>query len=163
MKKTALSMLDLVSLREGGTVAQALATSLRTVQHAEALGFTRYWLAEHHNMASIASSATAVLVGYIAGATQRRRAPLRSGILTHGVGEKQLFRPADTRGAPAGVADASPACPRRAAAGVATWLSPQSNHTWIATVFPPDTIGRTVRTVRDGFCFRQSQKARFRK
>jgi len=73
MKKPALSMLDLVSLREGGTVAQALATSLRTAQHAEALGFTRYWLAEHHNMASIASSATAVLVGYIAGATQRIR------------------------------------------------------------------------------------------
>ena len=73
MKKTALSMLDLVSLREGGTVAQALATSLRTAQHAEALGFTRYWLAEHHNMASIASSATAVLVGYIAGGTQRIR------------------------------------------------------------------------------------------
>jgi len=73
MKKTALSMLDLVSLREGGTVAQALATALRTAQHAEALGFTRYWLAEHHNMASIASSATAVLVGYIAGGTQRIR------------------------------------------------------------------------------------------
>ena len=73
MKKTALSMLDLVSLREGGTVAQALATALRTAQHAEALGFTRYWVAEHHNMASIASSATAVLVGYLAGGTQRIR------------------------------------------------------------------------------------------
>ncbi|MDI1244305.1 MAG: LLM class flavin-dependent oxidoreductase [Rhodoferax sp.] len=73
LKKTALSMLDLVSLREGGTVAQALATALRTAQHAEALGFTRYWVAEHHNMASIASSATAVLVGYIAGGTQRIR------------------------------------------------------------------------------------------
>jgi luciferase family oxidoreductase group 1 len=73
MKKPALSMLDLVSLREGGTVAQALATALRTAQHAEALGFTRYWVAEHHNMASIASSATAVLVGYIAGGTQHIR------------------------------------------------------------------------------------------
>jgi luciferase family oxidoreductase group 1 len=73
MKKTALSMLDLVSLREGSTVAHALATALRTAQHAEALGFTRYWVAEHHNMASIASSATAVLVGYLAGGTQRIR------------------------------------------------------------------------------------------
>jgi luciferase family oxidoreductase group 1 len=73
MKKIALSMLDLVSLREGGTVAQALATALRTAQHAEALGFTRYWVAEHHNMASIASSATAVLVGYLAGGTQHIR------------------------------------------------------------------------------------------
>jgi luciferase family oxidoreductase group 1 len=64
-----LSMLDLVSVREGGTVAEALALALRTAQHAERLGFARYWLAEHHNMLSIASSATAVLVGYIAAGT----------------------------------------------------------------------------------------------
>ena len=69
----ALSMLDLVAVREGGTVAEALAIALRTAQHAEALGFKRYWLAEHHNMAGIASSATAVLVGHIAGGTQRIR------------------------------------------------------------------------------------------
>lgn len=62
-------MLDLVSVREGGTVAEALALALRTAQHAERLGFARYWLAEHHNMLSIASSATAVLVGYIAAGT----------------------------------------------------------------------------------------------
>ncbi len=62
-------MLDLVAVREGGTVAQALAIALRTAQHAESLGFKRYWLAEHHNMQGIASSATAVLVGYIAGGT----------------------------------------------------------------------------------------------
>ncbi|MCU0926840.1 MAG: LLM class flavin-dependent oxidoreductase [Hydrogenophaga sp.] len=68
-----LSMLDLVAVREGGTVADALAIARRTAQHAEALGFTRYWLAEHHNMSGIASSATAVLVGHIAGATQRIR------------------------------------------------------------------------------------------
>lgn len=68
-----LSLLDLVAVREGGTVADALAIALRTAQHAEALGFTRYWLAEHHNMSGIASSATAVLVGHIAGATQRMR------------------------------------------------------------------------------------------
>jgi luciferase family oxidoreductase group 1 len=72
-KSTALSMLDLVSVREGGTVAQALETSLRTAQHVELLGFKRYWLAEHHNMAGIASSATAVLVGYIAGGTNTIR------------------------------------------------------------------------------------------
>jgi len=68
-----LSMLDLVTVREGGTVAEALAIALRTAQHAELLGFTRYWLAEHHNMQGIASSSTAVLVGYIAGGTQRMR------------------------------------------------------------------------------------------
>jgi luciferase family oxidoreductase group 1 len=68
-----LSMLDLVAIREGGTVADALAISLRTARHVEALGYTRYWLAEHHNMPGIASSATAVLVGHIAGNTQRIR------------------------------------------------------------------------------------------
>ena len=61
------SMLDLVAVREGGTVADALAIAVRTAQHAESLGFCRYWLAEHHNMPGIASSATAVLVGHIAG------------------------------------------------------------------------------------------------
>ena len=73
LRDTCLSMLDLVAVREGGTVAEALAIALRTAQHAEALGFTRYWLAEHHNMPGIASSATAVLVGYIAGGTGRIR------------------------------------------------------------------------------------------
>jgi luciferase family oxidoreductase group 1 len=69
----ALSMLDLVAVREGGTVRQALDIAVRTAQHAEHLGFTRYWLAEHHNMVGIASSATAVLVGHVAGATTRMR------------------------------------------------------------------------------------------
>lgn len=73
LRDTRLSMLDLVAVREGGTVADALAISLRTARHAESLGFTRYWLAEHHNMQGIASSATAVLVGYIAGGTNRIR------------------------------------------------------------------------------------------
>ena len=65
----ALSMLDLVAVREGGTVGDALKIALHTAQHAESLGFKRYWVAEHHNMAGIASSATAVLVGHLAGGT----------------------------------------------------------------------------------------------
>ncbi|MFV0681285.1 LLM class flavin-dependent oxidoreductase [Ottowia sp.] len=73
LKDIAFSMLDLVPVREGGTVAEALSTSLTTARHVEQLGFTRYWLAEHHNMSGIASSATAVLVGHIAGGTQRMR------------------------------------------------------------------------------------------
>lgn len=73
LAKLKLSMLDLVAIREGGTVADALAISLRTARHVEGLGYTRYWLAEHHNMPGIASSATAVLVGHIAGNTQRIR------------------------------------------------------------------------------------------
>lgn len=68
-----LSMLDLVTVREGSSVADALAIALRTARHAESLGFRRYWLAEHHNLQGIASSATAVLVGYIAGGTKRIR------------------------------------------------------------------------------------------
>ncbi len=68
-----LSMLDLVAIREGRSVADALSVTLSTARHAETLGFTRYWVAEHHNMPGIASSATAVLVGHIAGGTQRIR------------------------------------------------------------------------------------------
>lgn len=68
-----LSMLDLVAVREDASVADALALAVRTARHVEALGFTRYWVAEHHNMPGIASSATAVLVGHIAGATQTIR------------------------------------------------------------------------------------------
>lgn len=67
------SMLDLVPVRAGHTVADALAVALQTARHAEQLGFARYWLAEHHNLIGIASSATAVLVGYIAGGTRRIR------------------------------------------------------------------------------------------
>ena len=66
-------MLDLVAVREGGTPAEAIATAVRTARKAEELGFARYWLAEHHNMPGIASSATAVLVGHVAGATSRIR------------------------------------------------------------------------------------------
>ncbi|HRO54955.1 MAG TPA: LLM class flavin-dependent oxidoreductase, partial [Alicycliphilus sp.] len=68
-----LSMLDLVAVREGGSVGDALAIAVRTAQHVESLGFKRYWLAEHHNMPGIASSATAVLVGHIAGSTSHIR------------------------------------------------------------------------------------------
>lgn len=69
----AYSLLDLVAVRDGGTVRQALDLAVRTAQHVESLGFTRYWLAEHHNMPGIASSATAVLIGHVAGATRRIR------------------------------------------------------------------------------------------
>lgn len=68
-----LSMLDLVPIREGYSVRDALQLSLHTARHVESLGFERYWLAEHHNMPGIASSATAVLVGHVAAGTQRIR------------------------------------------------------------------------------------------
>ena len=73
LQNVKLSMLDLVAVREGGTVGDALQIALRTAQHAESLGFSRYWVAEHHNMPGIASSATAVIVGHIASGTRNIR------------------------------------------------------------------------------------------
>ncbi|WP_051146623.1 LLM class flavin-dependent oxidoreductase [Marinobacter daepoensis] len=67
------SLLELASVREGDSVATTLANSVRYAQHAETLDFRRFWLAEHHNMEGISSSATSVLVGHIAGKTQRLR------------------------------------------------------------------------------------------
>jgi len=68
-----LSVLDLSPIVEGGTAAQALRNSLDLAQRAEAWGYRRYWVAEHHNMDGVASSATAVLVGQIAAVTSTMR------------------------------------------------------------------------------------------
>jgi luciferase family oxidoreductase group 1 len=68
-----LSMLDLVPVRDTGSVAEALKESVLLARHVEQLGFRRYWLAEHHNMDGIASAATAVLIGHVAGQTSRIR------------------------------------------------------------------------------------------
>jgi luciferase family oxidoreductase group 1 len=67
------SVLDLSPIAQGATVADALHRSLDLAQHAERWGYTRYWLAEHHNMAGIASAATSVVIGYIAGGTKTIR------------------------------------------------------------------------------------------
>ena len=67
------SLLELASVREGNSIHKTLQNSLTYAQTAEQLGFKRFWLAEHHNMEGIASSATAVLIGYIAGGTQTLR------------------------------------------------------------------------------------------
>ena len=67
------SLLDLAPVTEGSTPAQAFANSLDLARHAEALGYRRFWLAEHHNMPGIASAATAVLIGHIAGGTSTIR------------------------------------------------------------------------------------------
>jgi luciferase family oxidoreductase group 1 len=68
-----LSVLDLAPIVEGGTAADAFRASLDLARHAEALGYTRYWLAEHHNMPGIASAATAVAIGHVAAGTARIR------------------------------------------------------------------------------------------
>lgn len=68
-----LSILDLAPVCEGSDTTAAFANMLELAQHADALGYRRYWLAEHHNMPGIASAATAVLIGHVAGGTQRIR------------------------------------------------------------------------------------------
>jgi luciferase family oxidoreductase group 1 len=68
-----LSILDLCPIVEGGDAGQAFANTLELAAHAEAWGYRRYWLAEHHNMRGIASSATAVLIGRVAAATSTIR------------------------------------------------------------------------------------------
>ena len=67
------SLLDLAPVCEGSTPSQAFANALDLARHAEALGYKRYWLAEHHNMPGIASAATSILIGHIAGGTSRIR------------------------------------------------------------------------------------------
>ena len=68
-----LSVLDLAPLVEGSTAAEALRHTLDLARHAEAWGYRRYWLAEHHNMDGVACSATAVLIGHVAGGTRTIR------------------------------------------------------------------------------------------
>ena len=70
---TKFSILELAPIREDQTVEFSLKHALELAQHAEKLGFERLWLAEHHNMDGIASSATAVLLGYILANTQKLR------------------------------------------------------------------------------------------
>ena len=70
---TSFSVLDLAPVRAGGTIAESFRNTLDLARHAEAWGYRRYWLAEHHNMTGIASAATAVLIGYVAGGTETIR------------------------------------------------------------------------------------------
>ena len=71
--RTPLSILDLAPIVEGGDAADALRRSLDLARHAERWGYTRYWVAEHHNMKGIASAATSVVIGHLAGGTSKIR------------------------------------------------------------------------------------------
>ena len=68
-----ISLLDVAPVPEGATPAVALRHTLDLAQHAEAWGYRRFWLAEHHNMTGIASAATAVVIGHVAGGTRTIR------------------------------------------------------------------------------------------
>ena len=70
---TPFSFLDLCPITEGGSAAASFAHTVDIAQHAERWGFKRFWMAEHHGMPGIASAATAVLIGHVAGATSRIR------------------------------------------------------------------------------------------
>jgi luciferase family oxidoreductase group 1 len=67
------SVLDLAHVPEGSTPSDALRNTLDLAQHAERWGYNRYWLAEHHNMVGIASAATSVVIGHVAGGTKTMR------------------------------------------------------------------------------------------
>ncbi|WP_420148411.1 LLM class flavin-dependent oxidoreductase [Spirosoma sp.] len=67
------SILDLSPIVAGNTATQALRNTLNLAQHAEKLNYNRYWLAEHHNMPGVASAATSVVIGYVAGGTKTIR------------------------------------------------------------------------------------------
>ena len=68
-----LSVLDLSPVPDNSDAGQSLRNTLELAQHAEKLGFRRYWLAEHHNMPGIASAATSVVIGYVANGTSTIR------------------------------------------------------------------------------------------
>ena len=70
---TALSILDLAPIPQGSTAGDALHNARSLAQHAERLGYNRYWLAEHHNMTGIASAATAVVIAHVAAGTSTIR------------------------------------------------------------------------------------------
>ncbi|MEX0593761.1 MAG: LLM class flavin-dependent oxidoreductase [Balneolaceae bacterium] len=70
---TPYSVLDLAIVTEGSTLADAIHFSRQLAQHTESEGYTRFWMAEHHNMENIASSATSILLGYVAEATHSIR------------------------------------------------------------------------------------------
>jgi luciferase family oxidoreductase group 1 len=73
IKNIPFSVLDLAPITEGNNAGTTFKNSLRLAQRTEEMGYNRYWLAEHHNMESVASSATSVLIGYIASGTSKIR------------------------------------------------------------------------------------------
>jgi luciferase family oxidoreductase group 1 len=73
LSRTAYSVLDLSPIREGGSAAESFRNSVDLARHVERWGYTRFWVAEHHNLPGVASAATSVLIGYVASGTSTIR------------------------------------------------------------------------------------------
>lgn len=73
LEPTLFSILDLALVSEGKTLKETFSNTLELAQQAEVFGYTRYWLAEHHNSVNIGSSATSILIGYVAEGTHSIR------------------------------------------------------------------------------------------
>ena len=73
MRAVPLSVLDLSPIVQGCTAAQSFRNTVDLAQHAERLGYTRFWLAEHHGMPGVGSAATSILIGHVAGQTSTIR------------------------------------------------------------------------------------------
>ncbi|WP_314241678.1 LLM class flavin-dependent oxidoreductase [Empedobacter tilapiae] len=71
LKKINYSVLDLAYVREGETLNQTFKNTLENAKFVDELGYSRYWLSEHHNMQNVASAATSILIGYVASATKK--------------------------------------------------------------------------------------------
>ena len=109
------STLDLVPVRQDSGPAQSLRNSLDLAQHVEKFGYNRFWVAEHHNMDGIASSATSVLLGYLAGGTSTIRdgvavRPLNSNSSMSAATAAQLWFIASAKGRVARFQTNSPVC-----------------------------------------------------
>ena len=77
---TKLSVLDLVPVREGGTLQDAFAANVELARTAEQAGYQRFWIAEHHAMEGIAGGATSVVIGHIGGASATAMAAIIGGV-----------------------------------------------------------------------------------
>src|ERR1700723_987896 len=73
LAQTPFSVLDLSPIRQGGSAAESFGNSLDLALHAERWGYSRFWVAEHHNLPGVASAATSVVIGHIAGGTSTIR------------------------------------------------------------------------------------------
>ena len=97
------SVLDLSPIVEGGSATEAFARTLDLARHAEGWGYRLHWLAEHHNMPGIASAATAVVIGHVAGGTRTIRVGA-GGIICCKCQKWSTFAAAQDRRQPLGIA-----------------------------------------------------------